>query len=93
MEIMLLLSCIIVILLEPTIVQMFLAYGTIRTAIAVPTILTIYNKFDESRLFYATLCAVVIGGGGYLTVSLLGLPYGFIFTIFALFCPLLGYKK
>lgn len=93
MEVMLLLSCIIVILLEPTIVQMFLAYGTIRTAIAVPTILTIYNKSDESRLFYATLCAVLVGGGGYLIISLLGLPYGFIFTIFALLFPLLGFKR
>lgn len=93
MEVMLVLSCVIVILLEPTIVQMFLAYGTIRTAIAVPTLLTIYNKFDRERLFWATLCAVVVGGCGYLTMSLMGLPYGFVFTIFALLCPLIGFKK
>lgn len=92
MEISLLIASCVVIIFEPTIIQMWLVYGTIRTAIAIPTTLIIYNKFDENRLFYSTMCAVLIGSFGYLTMVLLNLPYGYIFTIFALLFPLLGYK-
>ena len=93
MELLLCVSSLIVICLEPTIVEMFLIYGTIRTAIAVPTILVIYQKFDEDRLFYATLSAVIIGFVGYMTMAMLNLPYGFVFTCLALSIPLCGYKK
>jgi hypothetical protein len=93
MELLLCLSSLIVVCIEPTIVEMFLVYGTIRTAIAVPTILIIYQKFDEYRLFYATLSAVVIGFVGYMAMAILGLPYGFLFTCLALTIPLCGYKK
>ena len=93
MELSLIIASCIVIFFEPTILQMFLIYGTIRTAIAIPTILMIYDKYDEVRLFYTTLCAVLIGSIGYLTMVVYNLPYGCLFTIFALLCPLLGYKR
>lgn len=93
MEILLCISCLIVIIFEPTILQMFLIYGTIRTAIAIPTILLIYKKYDKTRLFYMTLIASVVGSFGYLLMSILNLPYGYIFTIFALVVPLLGYSN
>jgi hypothetical protein len=35
----------------------------------------------------------MIGGVGYVMMALNGLPYGFVFTIFALLCPLIGFKK
>ena len=93
MELLLCISVLVVSYFEPTIVQMFLIYGTVRTATSIPTVLIIYDKFDKERLFWATLCAVMIGGVGYVMMALNGLPYGFIFTIFALLCPLIGFKK
>ena len=93
MEVMLCASCLIVIIFEPTILQMFLIYGTIRTAIAIPTILLIYKKYNKKRLFYVTLIASVVGSVGYIIVSTLNLTYGYIFTIFAFSFPILGYSK
>ena len=58
-----------------------LIYGTIRTAIAIPTILLIYKKYNKKRLFYVTLIASVVGSVGYMIVSTLNLTYGYIFTI------------
>ena len=92
MEILLLISILVVSYFEPTIVQMFLIYGTIRTATSIPTVLIILNRYDTNRLFYATLCAVLVGGIGFISMNVLGLPYGFMFTIFAFICPVLGYK-
>ena len=92
MEMLLLVSILVVSYFEPTIVQMFLIYGTVRTATSIPTILIILNRYDKNRLFYATLCAVLVGGIGFISMNVLGLPYGYMFTIFAFLCPLLGYK-
>ena len=92
MEILLFISILVVSYFEPTIVQMFLIYGTVRTATSIPTILIILNRYDKNRLFYGTLCAVLVGGIGFISMNVLGLPYGFMFTIFAFLCPLLGYK-
>ena len=93
MEILLIISSLIVILFEPTIVEMFLIYGTIRTAISLPTIMIVYNVYDKNRLFWGTLIAVLIGSVGYITMNFFELEYGYIFTIFALLFPLLGYKS
>lgn len=92
MELCLILSSAIVIIFEPTIVQIFLLYGTVRTALAFPTLLVIFNKCDTDKLFYVTLIATIIGSIGYITMNAMNLPYGYIFTIFALLFPLLGYK-
>lgn len=93
MELLLCISCLIVIIFEPTILQMFLIYGTVRTAIAIPTILLIYKKYNKERLFYVTLIASVVGSVGYIMMNILNLPYGYIFTIFAFSFPILGYSK
>lgn len=74
--------------IDVTITQMFLLYGTIRTCAAVPTILIILDKYDKSRLFFSTLATVCICCPGYIIASKYG--YGFIFTVLALFIPLLG---
>lgn len=92
MELALILSSAICIIFEPTIVQIFLLYGTVRTALAFPTLLVIFNRCDTNRLFYATLIATVIGSIGFITMNVLGLPYGYVFTIFALLFPLIGIK-
>ena len=93
MEVLLTLGTMLVIIFEPTIVDLFLLYGTIRTATAIPTVLTICERYNKDRLFYSTLIAVLVGSFGYLTMALLNLPYGYIFTIFAFLVPLLGYSK
>lgn len=93
MEMLLLLTIIFIITFEPTIVQMFLIYGTTRCAVAIPTMLTICERYDKSRLFYSTIIALVVGVGGFVAMKLLNLPYGYVFTIFAFTFPLLGYSS
>ena len=79
-------------LIDITITQLFLIYGTIRTCIALPTIMIVFKRFDKTRLFYGTLAAIVFGAGGYLVMSYLDSPYAYICTIGALLIPLIGYK-
>lgn len=92
MEMLLLLTIIFIITFEPTIVQMFLIYGTTRCAVAIPTMLTIVEKYDENRLFYSTIIALIVGVGGFVIMKLSDLPYGYVFTIFAFLFPLVGYS-
>ena len=80
-------------LIDITITQLFLIYGTIRTCIALPTIMIVFKRFDKTRLFYGTLAAIVFGAGGYLVMSYLGSPYAYICTIGALLIPLIGFKR
>ena len=72
-----------------TIIDLFLIYGTIRTCIAVPTILIILNKFNKTRLLIATFLTVVIAPAGYI----FGGENAYLFTILALLLPLLGVGK
>ena len=69
-----------------TILDLFLIYGTIRTCIALPTILIILNKYSKSRLFLATLLTVIIAPVGFI----LGGENAYLFTILALLLPILG---
>ena len=82
---LLLLSSIIFIATELTIIDLFLIYGTIRTICAVPTLLVVFDKFNKSRLFYATCVTVIIAPVGYLISD-----KNVIFSIIALLLPLLG---
>ena len=86
---LLLASSFLMILTDITIVELFLIYGTIRTCVALPTILIILDKYDKQRLFYATLATVLIAPIGYL----LGGEYNYLFTIMALCLPILGFKN
>ena len=86
---LLLASSLLMVFTEITIVELFLIYGTIRTCVALPTILIILDKYDKERLFYATLATVVIAPMGYL----LGGEYAYLFTILALCLPILGARK
>lgn len=82
-------SSMLMIFTEITIVELFLIYGTIRTCVALPTILIILDKYNKERLFWATLATVVIAPIGYL----LGGEYAYLFTILALCLPILGARK
>jgi len=86
------LPMLIIFVFHPSIVDMFLVYGTIRTAIAVPTVLKMFNRYDKIRLFVFTLLAVLVGGFGYVYCAIVGNGIGWCFTLFALLCPLLGYR-
>lgn len=73
-----------------TITQWFLLYGTVRTCVAIPTVLIILDKYDANRLFGSTLVSVVCAPVGYaLTV---GTGFEWIFTVSGFLLPILGYK-
>ena len=75
-----------------SLVQMTLIYGSARTACGIPTILVILRRYDATRLFYATLLAVLCGSAGYVTMVHINQEYAFIFTLCAMLIPLFGYK-
>ena len=87
------LPMLIIFIFHPSIVDMFLVYGTIRTAIAIPTVLKMFDRYSRNRLFIGTLLAVLIGGIGYIYCAITGNGYGWCFTVFALLFPLVGYKR
>ena len=79
--------------IDITIAQLWLVYGTIRTSLAVPTLLIIFNKFDKSRLLCATILSVLVSSLGYMTLSYLQIPNAWVCTVLGLVIPLLGYRK
>ena len=74
-----------------TIVQWTLIYGTIRTCAALPTVLVILNKYDPEWLFKSTLTGSIIAPIGYFLYA--GSGYEWLFTLFGLLVPLLGYRN
>ena len=74
-----------------TIVSLFLFYGTLRTCLAVPTILMVFNRFSPRRLLGASLMTVLIAPIGYALASPSG--YGWVFTVIALVLPVIGYSS
>lgn len=86
MVLLLLFSSIIMITTNITITELFLIYGTIRTCVALPTILIILDKYNSNRLFYSTLLCVIIAPIGYLLSN----DSKWIFTVLALLIPILG---
>lgn len=74
-----------------TIVDLFLLYGTLRTCLAVPTILMIFDRFSPRRLLCVSLMTVLIAPIGYALASPSG--YGWVFTVIALVLPVIGYSR
>lgn len=74
-----------------SIVGMFLFYGTLRTCLAVPTILMVFERFHTFRLFGISVATVMIVPLGYAVASRYG--YGWVFTALALILPLIGYSR
>ena len=74
-----------------SITDLFLIYGTIRAIPFIPTLLGVFTKrFSEQRLFYATLAAIVFFSFGYVVAYSVGYSNLFIFTLIAVFTPILG---
>ena len=82
-------SSVLMIFSSWTITDLFLIYGTIRTCIALPTILIVLDNYDSDRLFYSTLAAIIIAPIGYI----IGGDYKWVFTVLALLVPVFGYKS
>ena len=87
---LLLVSNILFISTDYSITQWFLLYGTLRTCAFVPTVLIIFDRYDAKRLFIGTLIAAVVATIGYAVYA--GTSTAFLFTLFGLFFPLVGYK-
>lgn len=85
--VILLAICTIISTADLTITGLFLIYGTIRGSSFIPTILMLYDKYNETRLLYLTSAAVLIGGIGFIATG------HYLFTVLAVFLPLLAYKK
>ena len=88
--IMLIGSISVCILVKPSIIDLFLIYGTIRTSMCIPTLLVIYERYDKKRLYIGSLIAILIGGIGYAVSSVLRFEYAYIFTLIALCTPFIG---
>lgn len=67
---------------------LFLFYGTLRTCVAVPTVLVILDRFDSRRLYWATLAAVLIAPAGFVAAG----SGKWLFTVLALLLPLIGWQ-
>lgn len=72
-----------------SIVDLFLIYGTIRTCIALPTILIILRKYDRIRLLVGTILTVIIAPIGFI----FGGENSYLFTVLALLFPLVGFSS
>lgn len=79
----------VMIMTTTTITDLFLLYGTIRTCVALPTILIILGRYDKQRLFYSTLLGILIAPVGFVLCS----DYRWLFTLLALVMPALGFTK
>lgn len=86
-----LLSSIVFCATDITIVGLFLFYGTLRTCLAVPTILMVFERFHTFRLFGVSVATVLIAPIGYALAAPFG--YGWVFTVLALILPLMGYSR
>ena len=93
MILLLLVSSILFTCIDITIAKLWLVYGTIRTSLAVPTLLIIFNKFDKSRLLYSTILSVLVSSIGYMLLSYMQVSNAWICTVLGLIIPLLGYRK
>lgn len=70
------------------ITDMFLIYGTIRTCVALPTILIILNRYNPQRLLYSTILSVTVAPLGFIASG-----GNWIFTVLALIIPVFGYDR
>lgn len=86
---LIMLGSLVMIATEVTITDLFLLYGTIRTCVALPTILIILDLYDTHRLFYSTLACILVAPLGFVLCP----GYKWLFTILALLIPLIGFKR
>lgn len=82
-------STLIMVSTSLSITDLFLIYGTIRTCVALPTILIIMDKYNSKRLFIATLVTAII-----FPICFILMPeYKGYFTILAFITPMIGYEN
>jgi Na+/proline symporter len=90
---LLVLGSLIMIFTNAKVSDMFLIYGTVRTVVGIPTLLIVFDKYDEKRLFLTTLFGVVICAPMFVLCKLTGFMPAWIFTVLAFVTPMLAYKK
>lgn len=75
-----------------TVPMMFLIFGTIRTVVGIPTLLVVFNRFNEKRLFWATLFGMVVCAPMFVVCQATGFLPAWWFTVLALIIPIVGYE-
>lgn len=88
MVILLIVASAVMIMTNLGITDMFLIYGTIRTCVALPTVLIILDRYNKQRLLYATMASVAVTPLGFIVSG-----GNWIFTVLALLIPALGYDR
>lgn len=88
MVVLLALSAAIMCATKVGITDMFLFYGTVRTCVALPTVLIILKAYNQKRLFAATLASVLVCPVGYIMAD----EHRWFFTVLALLLPALGFS-
>ena len=88
MVILLIVASAVMIMTNLGITDMFLIYGTIRTCVALPTVLIILDRYNKQRLLYATMASVAVAPLGFIVSG-----GNWIFTVLALLIPALGYDR
>lgn len=93
MVVLLALANSIVIFTNIGIVQLFLVYGTLRTCVGTSMILIILKKFNKKILPYLTIISTIVCTSGFIIMQNVKPEYAFIFTLLALFIPLLAFQR
>lgn len=88
MVILLIVASAVMIMTNLGITDMFLIYGTIRTCVALPTVLIILDRYNKQRLLYATMASVAVAPLGFIASG-----GNWIFTVLALIIPVFGYDR
>lgn len=88
MVILLIVASAVMIMTNLGITDMFLIYGTIRTCVALPTVLIILDRYNKQRLLYATMASVAVAPLGFIVSG-----GNWIFTVLALIIPVFGYDR
>lgn len=88
MVILLIVASAVMIMTNLGITDMFLIYGTIRTCVALPTVLIILDRYNKQRLLCATMASVAVAPLGFIVSG-----GNWIFTVLALLIPALGYDR
>ena len=69
------------------ITQAFLSYNTLRACIVLPSLMIIFNKFNEKRLFYSSVFACIVCTTGYF------LTFDYRFTIAGFLISMFGFQN
>lgn len=76
-----------------TITQLFLIYGTIRTAAFLPAILVIFDKYDSERLKIGMGLSLLLAITAYPLMTMYYPDYAYLISVLVLLVPLLGYRR